>query len=77
VPARGRPLNAVLHLHLLHVRADEEADDPADPGPDQGEFRVLLDRVLPMITSALLDFDVDRRSLDSGMTQIVVRPSQQ
>jgi hypothetical protein len=33
------------------------------------------DRTLAMITSALLDFAVERRSLDSGLTQIVVRPS--
>jgi hypothetical protein len=32
------------------------------------------DRVFAMITSALLDFEVERRSLDSGITQIVVRP---
>jgi hypothetical protein len=34
------------------------------------------DRMLAMITSALLDFDVERRRLDSGVAQIVVRPLQ-
>ena len=34
------------------------------------------DRMFAMITSVLLDFDVERRSLDSGVTQVVVRPLQ-
>jgi hypothetical protein len=32
------------------------------------------DVMLAIITSALLDFEVERRRLDSGVTQIVVRP---
>ena len=40
VPPRVRPLHA--HLHLLHVRADEEAKDPAHRSPDRSDVRVLL-----------------------------------
>jgi hypothetical protein len=33
------------------------------------------DEMLAIITSALLAYEVDKRTLDSGMTQLVVRPS--
>jgi hypothetical protein len=32
------------------------------------------DEMLAIITSALVDFDIETRRLDSGLTQIVVRP---
>jgi hypothetical protein len=34
------------------------------------------DEILAIIVSALVDFEVEARSLDAGLTQIVVRPVQ-